>query len=92
MPVMGGAATARVLRRLLGNELLLIGMTGDPPGCVDRNELEAAGLNQCLDKDTAGMQALRQALEAHAQMLAQEGALRVQAKVPSHYLRNRFRS
>jgi len=33
----------------------IIGMTGDPQGCSERDDFEAAGLNACVDKDSAGV-------------------------------------
>jgi len=55
MPRMNGATATRLLRRELGYEGTIIGMTGDPQGSPDRAEFEASGLNGCVDKDTAGV-------------------------------------
>jgi hypothetical protein len=30
-------------------------MTGDPSGCPEREEFEASGLNECVDKDSQGI-------------------------------------
>jgi len=55
MPRMNGATATRVLRRELGYEGTIIGMTGDPHGSPDRAEFEASGLSGCVDKDTTGV-------------------------------------
>ena len=51
---MTGTAATRALRAN-GFAGLIIGMTGDPAGCPERSEFEAAGLDGCLDKDTKAM-------------------------------------
>jgi len=96
MPVMGGAATARELRRM-GDTSLMIGMTGDPSGCADRNDFEASGIDLCLDKAQSGLEQLLRALEDHAHTLAEEGRGSASASVapqptPLGSLRNRVRA
>jgi len=68
MPVMGGTATTLELRRL-GYSGVIIGMTGDPAGCDERREFEAAGLTACLDKDSAGLEEVVRLLRDHARKL-----------------------
>lgn len=36
------------------------GGAGDPRGSDDRDEFESAGLNECLDKDGAGVERVKQ--------------------------------
>lgn len=67
---MGGADTVRALRKLVGGLPLIVGMTGDPSGCDDRKEFEAAGLDACLDKNSSGTEALVEILREHARSLA----------------------
>jgi CheY-like chemotaxis protein len=69
MPILGGAATALKLRAS-GYRGLIIGMTGDPAGCDDRKEFEAAGLDCCTDKNTAGIEELNRQICIHAARLA----------------------
>lgn len=52
---MTGAQATRALRAA-GFAGLIIGMTGDPAGCTDRDDFEAAGLDECCDKDTPGIE------------------------------------
>ena len=69
MPVMGGAATASALRAG-GYRGLIVGVTGDPSGCADRDSFETSGLDRCLSKDTEGMEQLVNALRDHARQIA----------------------
>lgn len=57
MPVLSGARTTRILRER-GFTGFVIGMTGDPHGCEDRDEFEASGLDLCVDKAVEGMDTL----------------------------------
>jgi len=50
MPVLTGKKATRTLRAG-GFEGVIVGMTGDPHGCFERDEFEAAGLSLCVDKD-----------------------------------------
>mmetsp|Transcript_24071 Transcript_24071/g.62016 ORF Transcript_24071/g.62016 Transcript_24071/m.62016 type:complete len:819 (+) Transcript_24071:46-2502(+) len=54
MPRMTGTKATLALREN-GFEGIIIGMTGDPAGCAERDEFEAAGLNAIVDKDTAAV-------------------------------------
>jgi CheY-like chemotaxis protein len=54
MPVMNGTEAARKLREA-GYAGVIIGMTGDPRGCDDRDRFEDAGLDMCVDKTVQGM-------------------------------------
>jgi CheY-like chemotaxis protein len=65
MPRMSGAATSREMRAR-GYRGIIVGITGDPSGCDDRNEFEAAGLDACLDKDSGGLDELVALLCRHA--------------------------
>lgn len=54
MPEMDGTeATAQL--RAMGFAGLIIGMTGDPVGCDERELFEKSGLDACVDKDTDGV-------------------------------------
>lgn len=55
MPILNGTAATRLLRAG-GFRGKVVGMTGDPAGCAERDEFEAAGLNACVDKTTAGIE------------------------------------
>jgi len=57
MPVQTGREAVRELRAV-GYTSMVVGMTGDPSGCADRDDFEAAGLNACVSKDTAGVHRL----------------------------------
>jgi CheY-like chemotaxis protein len=72
MPELGGAATARALRAR-GFDGLIIGATGDPVGCDDRDDFEASGVDVCLDKDSAGLEQLVERIRAHASRLPSPG-------------------
>jgi CheY-like chemotaxis protein len=50
MPNMSGTICVRALRAS-GYTGKIVGLTGDPRGCVEREEFEAAGLDRALDKD-----------------------------------------
>ncbi|KAG8459286.1 hypothetical protein KFE25_014131 [Diacronema lutheri] len=63
MPVMCGADAARALRAG-GFAGTIIGVTGDPSGCVERGHFEASGLTMCVDKDSAGLAKLVEAISA----------------------------
>jgi hypothetical protein len=63
MPVMNGAE-ATVKLREGGYSGLVVGMTGDPSGCEDRDSFEASGLDLCVDKTREGMGMLTQILAA----------------------------
>lgn len=54
---MNGAQAARTLRER-GYKGLIVGMTGDPHGCEDRDAFEASGLDLCVDKAADGMETL----------------------------------
>jgi hypothetical protein len=62
MPVMNGTKATRTLRGH-GFESLIVGMTGDPSGCTERDDFEAAGLNACVDKSRQGVEFLVTLLE-----------------------------
>ncbi|KAJ1625402.1 hypothetical protein T492DRAFT_910932 [Pavlovales sp. CCMP2436] len=61
MPVLTGEKATRALRAG-GFEGVIVGMTGDPKGCSERDDFEAAGLSFCFDKDTPGIQRVAQVL------------------------------
>lgn len=61
MPKLTGAQVARTMRAL-GFGGPIVGMTGDPAGCKDRAEFEAAGLDVCLDKGTQSVRRVKQML------------------------------
>lgn len=65
MPRLTGAETARELRAN-GYRGLIIGMTGDPTGSRDRDDFQQAGLDVCLDKDTAGVDRIVSTLSSFA--------------------------
>jgi len=54
MPELSGSATTRRLREL-GCKSYILGMTGDPTGCPEREEFEASGTNTVVDKCSGGM-------------------------------------
>lgn len=58
MPEIGGTEASARLRRA-GYSGYIIGMTGDPAGCEDRQRFEASGVDLVVDKDTAGVERLR---------------------------------
>jgi len=49
MPVLTGEKVTRALRAG-GFKGMIVGMTGDPSGCTERDDFEASGLNLCVDK------------------------------------------
>ncbi|KAJ1629731.1 hypothetical protein T492DRAFT_1009021 [Pavlovales sp. CCMP2436] len=61
MPILTGEKATRALRAG-GFEGLIVGMTGDPKGCSERDEFEAAGLTFFVDKDLLGIQRVTQEL------------------------------
>jgi len=63
MPNMNGSEATRRIRAH-GFKGLIVGMTGDPSGCTERDDFEAAGLNACCDKDTAGIQRVKELIAA----------------------------
>ncbi|KAJ1631153.1 hypothetical protein T492DRAFT_1144142 [Pavlovales sp. CCMP2436] len=65
MPVLTGEIATRTLRAG-GFEGVIVGMTGDPHGCFERDEFEAAGLNLCVDKDSPGVHKFIQVLGSFA--------------------------
>jgi len=65
MPVLTGEKATRQLRAG-GFKGMIIGMTGDPHGCSERDEFEAAGLSLCVDKDTPGIRRVYQVLGSFA--------------------------
>jgi len=65
MPVLTGEKATRALRAS-GFEGIIVGMTGDPHGCSERDEFEAAGLSLCVDKDTPGIHRVVQVLGSFA--------------------------
>ncbi|KAJ1618420.1 hypothetical protein T492DRAFT_456729 [Pavlovales sp. CCMP2436] len=63
MPFMTGELATRALRA--GNfEGMIVGMTGDPLGCVERDDFEASGLNECVTKDTPGISRIAQLISS----------------------------
>ncbi|KAJ1631172.1 hypothetical protein T492DRAFT_839432 [Pavlovales sp. CCMP2436] len=65
MPVLTGEKATRALRAG-GFKGIIVGMTGDPKGCSERDEFEAAGLSLCVEKDTPGIQRIAQVLGSFA--------------------------
>ncbi|KAJ1615613.1 hypothetical protein T492DRAFT_1112578, partial [Pavlovales sp. CCMP2436] len=65
MPILTGEKATRALRAG-GFEGLIVGMTGDPKGCSERDDFEAAGLNFCVDKDLPGIQRVTRELVSFA--------------------------
>jgi len=65
MPNMSGTEATRALRAH-GYSGVVVGMTGDPTGCPERCEFEAAGLNSCVDKDSKGVAHLERLLTSYA--------------------------
>ncbi|KAJ1624089.1 hypothetical protein T492DRAFT_912042 [Pavlovales sp. CCMP2436] len=65
MPVLTGEKATRALRAG-GFEGVIVGMTGDPHGCSERDDFEAAGLSFCFDKDTPGIHHVAQVLGSFA--------------------------
>mmetsp|Transcript_21364 Transcript_21364/g.49849 ORF Transcript_21364/g.49849 Transcript_21364/m.49849 type:complete len:89 (-) Transcript_21364:280-546(-) len=65
MPVLTGEKATRALRAG-GFGGLIIGMTGDPKGCSERDEFEASGLSICVDKDMPGIQRVAQMFRSFA--------------------------
>ena len=55
---------------MLGYRGLIVGMTGDPPGCDDRVHFETSGVDVCVDKGAHAIRRVKQllanALDAHA--------------------------
>jgi len=63
MPFMTGEFATRVLRA--GDyEGMIVSMTGDPLGCVERDDFEASGLNECVTKDTPGISRIAQLISS----------------------------
>jgi len=76
MPKMDGT-TAAAKMRAIGFRGTIIGMTGDPEGCDERTTFEASGIDECLDKDSAGIERV---IEVVKKMLErQEEGNRIQA-------------
>jgi CheY-like chemotaxis protein len=65
MPNKTGAAAAAELRRS-GWAGPIVGITGDPKGCEDRNAFEAAGLDMIFDKDSKAVAKLKEYLASFA--------------------------
>mmetsp|Transcript_28723 Transcript_28723/g.65888 ORF Transcript_28723/g.65888 Transcript_28723/m.65888 type:complete len:301 (-) Transcript_28723:264-1166(-) len=65
MPILTGEKATRALRAG-GFGGLIVGMTGDPKGCSERDEFEAAGLSFCIEKDTPSIQRIAQILGSFA--------------------------
>jgi len=65
MPVLTGEKATRALRAG-GFQGVILGMTGDPKGCSERDDFEAAGLSFCVDKDTPGIQRVAEVLGSFA--------------------------
>jgi CheY-like chemotaxis protein len=61
MPRMNGTLCVRALRAA-GFAGAIIGMTGDPLGCPEREEFDAAGLSKSLSKDSGGIVAVLKTL------------------------------
>jgi hypothetical protein len=55
MPNLSGTQATQELRKR-GFSGKIISMTGDPSGCLDREEFEKAGLDLCVNKDSRGVQ------------------------------------
>eukprot|EP00302_Diacronema_sp_CCMP2436_P044875 CAMPEP_0180058042 /NCGR_PEP_ID=MMETSP0985-20121206/4802_1 /TAXON_ID=483367 /ORGANISM="non described non described, Strain CCMP 2436" /LENGTH=457 /DNA_ID=CAMNT_0021987981 /DNA_START=1 /DNA_END=1372 /DNA_ORIENTATION=- len=55
MPILTGEKATRALRAG-GFEGVIVGMTGDPKGCSERDDFEGAGLSFCVDKDLPGIE------------------------------------
>lgn len=70
---MSGAAATRKLRSN-GYSGMIIGVTGDPSGCDDRREFEAAGLNACVDKNMDGMAELAELIRARMVECSEDSA------------------
>ncbi|KAJ1634238.1 hypothetical protein T492DRAFT_1142322, partial [Pavlovales sp. CCMP2436] len=68
MPRISGAGLAYWIRAR-GEPMLVVGMTGDPVGCEDRLDFEAAGLDLCLEKNAEGTAALVDVICMHAARL-----------------------
>jgi CheY-like chemotaxis protein len=76
MPNMSGTHATRALRAA-GYKGVIVGMTGDPLGCEEREEFDAAGLTMSLEKDSnsvAHVLALLADMSAKAQRAHQEAA------------------
>jgi CheY-like chemotaxis protein len=58
----GTEATKRI--REHGYAGKIVGMTGDPIGCLERAEFESAGLDVCVNKDSQGVQLIVRELKA----------------------------
>jgi CheY-like chemotaxis protein len=65
MPNMSGTLAARALRAY-GYSGKIVGLTGDPRGCPERDEFDAAGLNASLDKDSEAVAYVLEMLRAIA--------------------------
>jgi len=65
MPELSGTATARALRAG-GYAGMIVGVTGDPRGSPERAEFEGAGLNDCLEKDSSGVQRIKEIVASFA--------------------------
>jgi len=80
MPIMSGATATATIRQgefsavTNGTQpgTLIVGCTGDPPSSEDRREFEAAGLDECVDKDSAGLERIIERLRLL--ILAREGS------------------
>lgn len=76
MPVMTGTQATRELREA-GFGGLIVGVTGDPEGCEDRNEFNTCGTDVVFDKDSAAIAAI-QALIANQAAELRRSRLQVQ--------------
>jgi CheY-like chemotaxis protein len=54
MPNMNGTDATLELRRM-GYAGTIVGMTGDPSGCAERERFERSGLDLCVNKDSVGV-------------------------------------
>mmetsp|Transcript_21147 Transcript_21147/g.54544 ORF Transcript_21147/g.54544 Transcript_21147/m.54544 type:complete len:114 (-) Transcript_21147:417-758(-) len=66
MPRLTGEQATRALRAA-GYQGVIVGMTGDPRGSPERTEFDSAGLNEVLDKDTLGIERLKEIIAGFAQ-------------------------
>jgi len=65
MPILTGQKATHALRAG-GFKGMIVGMTGDPSGCTERDDFEASGLNLCVDKDTNGIRRVSELISSFA--------------------------
>jgi hypothetical protein len=78
MPNLCGAETAQQLRKH-GYTGIIMGMTGDPVGCFDREAFEASGLDMCVNKDSQGVQRIVRELNQLLDRVVDQSTRRRQA-------------